>query len=141
MECSKLGGQWKEKEKLLMFGGQRKEKEKLLMFGGQRKEKEKLLMFGGQRKEKEKLPMLSGQWKEKEKLPFHLFPLPPQATYLGLRPFPLTSRFYFTIVISCYLCIPFFCPWPINYDAPFNVTSTPHFRYRFGLVEDPFFFA
>jgi hypothetical protein len=30
----KLGGQWKEKEKLLMFGGQWKEKEKLRMFGG-----------------------------------------------------------------------------------------------------------
>jgi hypothetical protein len=115
MECSKLGGQWKEKEKLPMLEGQWKEKEKL--------------------------PMLEGQWKEKEKLPFHLFPLPPQATYLGLRPFPLTSRFYFTIVLSRYLRIPFFCPWPIIYDAPFDVISPPHIRCRFGLVEDPFFFA
>jgi hypothetical protein len=47
---SQLGGQWKEKKKLLMFGDQWKEK----------KEKEKLPMLGGQWKEKEKFPMLGG---------------------------------------------------------------------------------
>jgi hypothetical protein len=52
MECLKLSGQWKEKEKLPMFEGQWKEKEKL--------------------------PMFEGQWKENEKFPFHLFPLPPK---------------------------------------------------------------
>jgi len=114
MECSKFGGQWKEKEKLPMLRGQWKEK--------------KFPMFGGQWKEKEKLPMLNGQWKEKEKLPFHLFPLPPQATYLSFHLFPLTSRFYFTIILGRYLRIPFFCPWPINYNAPFDVTSPPHIR-------------
>jgi len=96
--------------------------------------------LGGQWKEKEKFPMLGGQWKEKEKLPFHLFPLPPQTTYLNIRPFLLTSQFCFTIVLGCYLHIPFFCLWPINYNAPFNVTSPPHIRCRFGLVEDPIFF-
>jgi hypothetical protein len=48
---SALGGQWKEKEKVLMLGGQWKEKEKVLMFGS--------------------------QWKEKENVLFHLFPLSP----------------------------------------------------------------
>jgi hypothetical protein len=66
---SPLGGQWKEKEKVLMLGGQWKEKEKVLMLRGQWKEKEKVLMLGGQWKEKEKVPMLGSQWKEKEKVP------------------------------------------------------------------------
>ncbi len=136
-----LRGQWKEKDKFSMLGGQWKEKEKFIMLGSQWNEKEKFLMFGSQWKENEKFPMLGGQWKEKEKLPFHLFPFPPQATYLGLCPFPLTLQFYFTIVLSRYLRILSFCPWPINYDAPFDVTSPPPIRCRFGLVEDPFYFC
>jgi hypothetical protein len=59
---------------------------------------------------------------------FSPFSTPPPTTYLGLRPFPLTSRFYFTIVLGRYLRIPFFCPWLINYDAPFDVTNPPHIR-------------
>jgi hypothetical protein len=43
----KLGGQWKEKEKVAMLGGQWKEKEKVAMLGGQWKEKEKVPMLGG----------------------------------------------------------------------------------------------
>ncbi len=87
--------------------------------------------------------MFQAWWlmEEKEKLPFHLFPFPPQATYLGLHPFPLISRFYFTIILGRYLHIPSFFPWFINYNAPFNVISPPHIHYWFGLVEDPFFFA
>ncbi len=50
--------------------------------GGQRKEKEKVLMFGGQWKEKEKVLMFGGQWKEKEKVLFQLFPLSSQAILL-----------------------------------------------------------
>ncbi len=56
---------------------------------------------------------------------FSPFSTSPQTTYLGFCPFPLTSRFCFTIVLGRYLHIPYFCPWPINYAAPFNVTS-PH---------------
>ncbi len=72
---------------------------------------------------------------------FTFFHFPPQATHLGFRPFPLTSQFHFTIVLSRYLRIPSFCPWPINYDVPFDVINPPHIHYRFGLVENPFFFA
>jgi hypothetical protein len=72
MECSKLSGQWKEKEKLPMLEGQWKEKEKFPMFGG--------------------------QWKEKEKLPFHLFPLPPPSNSLRLSSFSfdLTISLYYS---------------------------------------------
>jgi hypothetical protein len=132
MECSKLsgrwkekekvlllGGQWKEKEKVLLLGGQWKEKEKVLLFGGQWKEKEKVLLLGGQWKEKEKVPMLSGQWKEKEKVLFHLFPFSPQAIYVDL------CFFSFDIKVLLYHgstplfthFLPF--PWPVNYDRLF----------------------
>ncbi len=50
--------------------------------------------------------LFGGQWKEKEKVIFHLFPLSPQSTLL--RPsyfFPLTLRFYFTMVLGRYLHI------------------------------------
>jgi hypothetical protein len=60
---------------------------------------------------------------------FSPFSTSPQATHLGLCHFPLTSWFYFTIVIGRYLHIPYFCPWPINYDVPFDVTSPPHIHY------------
>jgi hypothetical protein len=60
------------------------------------------------------------------KISFSPFSTFPQRTYLGFRPFPLTSQFYFTIVIGHYLRIPSFFPWPINYDVPFDVTSPPH---------------
>jgi hypothetical protein len=68
-EGSLLGGQWKEKEKVLLLGDQWKEKEKVLLLGGQWKEKEKVLLLGG-------------QWTENEKVPFYLFPFSPQATLL-----------------------------------------------------------
>jgi hypothetical protein len=84
-------------------------------------------------------PKLGGEWKEKEKLPFSPFSTSPPSNLLRPSSFPLTSRFYFTIVLGHYLHIPYFFPWPINYDAPSDVTSPPHIHCRFGLVEDPFF--
>jgi hypothetical protein len=76
------------------------------MLGGQWKEKEKVILLGGQRKEKEKVILLGGQWKEKEKVFFHFFPLSPQATLLRPSFFsPLISRFYFTMVLGRYLHI------------------------------------
>jgi len=106
-------------------------------------EKEK----GGEDKSKAWWPMegegeVSNAWRPMEgkgEVYFHLFPLPTQVIYLGLRPFPLTSRFYFTIILGRYLHIPSFCPWLINYDAPFDVTSPPHICCQFSLVEDFFF--
>jgi hypothetical protein len=41
------------------------------------------------------------------KTPFHLFPLPPNKLYLNLQFFPLTLRFYFTMVLNCYSCLSF----------------------------------
>jgi hypothetical protein len=72
---------------------------------------------------------------------FSPFSTSPPNNLLRISSFLLTSRFYFTIVLGRYLHIPSFCPWPINYDVPFNVTGPPHICCRFGLVEDPFFFA
>jgi hypothetical protein len=49
-------------------------------------------------------PKLGGQWNVKEKpfSPFHFFPLSPQQTYLNLQFFPLTLKFYFTMVLGHY---------------------------------------
>jgi hypothetical protein len=56
----KLGGQWKEKEKVPMLGGQWKVKEKVPVLGGQWKVKEKVPMFGGQWKVKKSFsPLLT----------------------------------------------------------------------------------
>jgi hypothetical protein len=41
------------------------------------------------------------------KIPFHLLPLSPQQFYLNLQFFPLTLRFYFTMVLGCYSRISF----------------------------------
>jgi hypothetical protein len=102
MECSKLGGQWKEKEKFPLLGGQWKEKEKFYSLGGQWKEKEKFPLLGGQWN----VPLLGGQWNVK-KNPFHLFSFSPQQTYLNLQFFPLTLKFYFTMVLGRYSCLSF----------------------------------
>jgi hypothetical protein len=87
--------------------------------GGQWKEKEKVLLFGGQWKENEKVPMFGGQWKEKEKVLLNIFSLSLQATLL--RPsffsFDIKVLFYhgFRSLFSHFL----FFPWPINYDHIF----------------------
>jgi hypothetical protein len=60
----KLGGQWKEKEKVPVLGGQWKVKEKVPMLSGQWKVKEKVHVFGG-------------QWKVEEKSFSPLFTFPP----------------------------------------------------------------
>jgi hypothetical protein len=68
--------------------------------------------------------MLGGQWKVpclvangmfqawwpmecEGKTPFHLFHFPPNKLYLNLQFFPLTLRFYFTMVLSRYSCLSF----------------------------------
>jgi hypothetical protein len=87
----KLGGPWKEKEKVPMFGGQWKEKEKVPMFGGQWKEKEKVPMLGGQWE----VPSLVANVRLK-KNPFHLFLPSPQLILLkpSIFPFDLKVLFY-----------------------------------------------
>jgi hypothetical protein len=88
------------------FGGQWKEKEKFPLPGGQWKEKEKFPLLRGQWKEKEKFPLLGGQWNVKKK-PFSPLPTFPQQTYLNLQFFPLTLKFYFTMVLVRYSCLSF----------------------------------
>jgi hypothetical protein len=67
-EGSLLGGQWKEKEKVLC-----------LVVNGRRRRR----FFAWWSMEGEgKGSLFGGQWKEKEKVPFYLFPLSPQATLL-----------------------------------------------------------
>jgi hypothetical protein len=91
---------------------------------------------------------LGGQWKEEEKVlglvangmfqawwpmegegetPFHLFHFPPKTLYPNLQFFPLTLRFYFTMVLSRYSRLPFLFLRSINYNcAPqCNKSSTP----------------
>jgi hypothetical protein len=43
----------------------------------------------------------------KGEAPFHFFPLSPQQILLKFSFFPLTLRFYFTMVLGRYLCISF----------------------------------
>jgi hypothetical protein len=86
---------FKEKE-----GGERGSK-----LGCQWKEKEKVPMLGGQCKEKEKVPMLGGQWKEKEKFLFTFSHSPPQQILLKPSFFPLILSFYFTMVLGHHLRI------------------------------------
>jgi hypothetical protein len=62
----------------------RRKDERRSPLGGQWKEKEKVLMLKCQWKENKKVLMLRGQWKEKEKVLFCLFPLPPKQLYLDL---------------------------------------------------------
>ncbi len=54
------------------------------------------------------VPLSGGQWKVKEKHLFTYPHFPPNKFYLNLQFFPLTSRFYFTMVLSRYSCISFF---------------------------------
>jgi hypothetical protein len=51
---------------------------------------------------------LGGQWKVKEKHLFTFCHFPPNKIYLNLQFFPLTLRFYFTMVLGRYSCIYFF---------------------------------
>jgi hypothetical protein len=130
MECSKLGGQWKEKEKFPLLGGQWKEKEKFYSLGGQWKEKEKFPLLGGQWN----VPLLGGQWNMKEKpfSPLLIFP----STNL-LKP----SIFSFDLEVLFYhglrsLFMPFL-PFPrfINYKCASRRTKsfTPSLSIRFYL--------
>jgi hypothetical protein len=51
--------------------------------------------------------MLSGHWNVKEKTPFHLFHFPPTNFTYALNFFPLTPRFYFTMVLNRYSRVSF----------------------------------
>jgi hypothetical protein len=53
-------------------------------------------------------PKLGGQWKVKEKHLFTSCHFPPNKFYLNLQFFPLTLRFYLTMVLGRYSHISFF---------------------------------
>ncbi len=82
---------------------------------------------------------LGGQWKvpslvangrvqawwpmeDEGKTPFHLFPLSPNKLYLNLQFFPLTLRFYFTMILSLHSHLFFPFPRFINYNCCHNPT-------------------
>ncbi len=46
------------------------------------------------------VPLLTGQWKVKEKHLFTSSHFPPNKFYLNLQFFPLTLKFYFTMVLG-----------------------------------------
>jgi len=50
---------------------------------------------------------MEGEGEGEGKTPFHLFPFSPQQILFKLSFFPLISRFYFTMVLDCYLHISF----------------------------------
>jgi hypothetical protein len=105
------------------------------------KEKEKggegRSMFGGQWK----VPCLvaNGMFQDwwpmecEGETPFHLFHFPPNNLYPNLQFFPLTLRFYFTMVLSRYSRLPFPFLRSINHNcAPqCNKTSTPSLSFDF----------
>jgi hypothetical protein len=70
---------------------------------------------------------LGGQWKVKEKHLFISYIFPPTTFTQTFNFFPLTLRFYFTMVLSRYSRLPFPFLRSINYNcAPqCNKSSTP----------------
>jgi hypothetical protein len=96
----------------------------------------KVLLFGGPWK----VPLLSGQWKEKEQHLFTSSHFPPNKFYLNLQFFPLTLRSYFTMVLGCYLCIPFLFLDLLITTAHLDVTSPPHLIVDLILIKDLFSF-
>jgi hypothetical protein len=72
--------------------------------------------------------------------PFHLVHFPPNNLYPNLQFFPLTLRFYFTMVLSRYSRLPFHFLRSINHNcAPqYNKSSTPSLLIWFWLKIWPF---
>jgi hypothetical protein len=110
-----LGGQWKEKEKVLGLVANGRKRRRCLAWWPMEGEGEGAWL-GGQWKEKVLGVWLGGQWKEKEKVLFYLFHFSPQAILL--------KPSFFILHIKVLLCPgprPLFTPslrfpWPINYD-------------------------
>jgi len=63
-----------------------------------------------------------GQWKVKEKHLFTSSHFPPNKLYLNLQFFPLTLRFYFTMILDYHSRLFFPFPRFINYDCCCNPT-------------------
>jgi hypothetical protein len=83
---------------------------------------------------------LGGQWKVKEKHLFISYIFPPTTFTQTFNFFPLTLRFYFTMVLSRYSRLPFPFLRSINYNcAPqCNKSSTPSLLIWFWLKIWPF---
>ncbi len=92
-EGSWLGGQWKEKEKVLSLVANGRKMRRFLAWWP---------MEG-----KGKGSQLGGQWKEEEKVHFYLFHFSPKQLYLNLHFLSFTLRFYFALVLGHYLRPPF----------------------------------
>jgi hypothetical protein len=92
--------------------------------------------LGGQKKEKEKVPMLGGQWnvpslvangrfraswpmEGEGKILFTFYHFPPNQFYLNLQFFPLTLKFYFTMVLGYYSRISFL---PLIYKLRLHIS-------------------
>jgi hypothetical protein len=98
----KLGGQWKEKEKVLGLVANGRRRRRCMAWWPMEGEGEGA--------------WLGGQWKEKEKVLFYLFQFSPEAILL--------KPSFFILHIKVLLCPgprPLFTPsfrfpWPINYD-------------------------
>jgi hypothetical protein len=96
------------------FKNKEKEGEGRSKVGGQRKEREKVLWLvaNGRRRRRRRFPCLEANgmfqaWWPMEgegEIPFHF---PPNQFYLNLQFFPLTLRFYFTMVLGYYSRISF----------------------------------
>jgi hypothetical protein len=91
----KLGGQWKEEEKVLG-----------LVANGRRRRRRRFLAWWPLEGEG-KGSWLGGQWKEKEKVLFYLFHFSPKKLYLNLHFLSFTLRFYFALILGHYLRLPF----------------------------------
>jgi hypothetical protein len=108
MECSKLGGQWKVPCLVAneMFHACWPMKGSML--GGQWKVPS--LVANG---------MFQAWWlmECEGETPFHLFHFPPNNLYPNLQFFPLTLRFYFTMVLSRYSRLPFPFLRSINHNC------------------------
>jgi hypothetical protein len=80
------------------------------------------------------VPLLGGQWNVKEK-PFSSFSTFPPTNVLKPSNFPLTLKFYFTMVLGCYSCLSFFFLRSIIYECASRCTKsfTPSLSIKFCL--------
>jgi len=79
--------------------------------------------------------------RKKRKSIFSHFPTFPQQILLKPSFFPLILRFYFTMVLGCYLCISFLFLDLYITTTHFNLTSLSHIHYRFDFDWRFFFFS
>ncbi len=102
----KLGGQWKEKEKVFGLVANGRRRKRCLAWWPMEGEGEGAWL-GGQWKEKEKVLGLVANGRRRRRFFSTSSTFPPKQFYLNLDFLSFTLRFYFALVLGHCLCPPF----------------------------------